>query len=833
MCGGKFFVNWVIFSDFELSLSAVLCLGVRVHMRKKLITPKTTNLNSHFSSVLSARVGGCLMGAILGLSALASFSQLHAQEDVSLIQKEINRRADNVSQAQELLKEGDVAYNKADFKKAVESYKQAFDLIPEAGLTREIRFEAGDRYAQAAVEYSKVLARTGQYDVARKHLDDVLMEDVAPGNVGAMKMLAKLDDPVRYSPTLTPDHVRNIEKVAHLLRKGESYFLQAQYAEALITYEEVIKIDSTNKAARRGMERVAQSLRSYAATSKDYTRSEALREVSEMWELKVPPADLMAPIASSESTLFNTDAQDIRGSKLKQIIIPSVELEDVSFSEAIRTIRVWARELDTIELDPAKKGVNFVSRLGDDDSGFKKKVESSRVNLNLKNVPLSVVLDYITQQTGTYWRQEQFAVVIRPRGSYTAELETRTFRVPVGFLDDVNDESSDDVFGDAPTLKAKVGIVEALKKIGIAFPDGATAFYNRSNNTIRVTNAPLELDAIETFVRAQAMSESVMVVLKMSIIEVSEVTLNELGYDWLINPTHVKNGVFVTGGTQGTGGLVTAVPSTVSGATVSGNSITSGNRSGDTMFQNNSIDSRIAGVTSPAVARASSPLSLTSQINDATFQTIMRALNQKSGGAKLYQSTAITVAGQRAELYSGNEMTYATEFEPPEIPNTSSGGSAITPSLPTAFDVRQLGYQIAVEPTVSDDKNYIDLQVNPTIVTFDGFINYGNPLFNIATDPITGLSTSEVAQANAILQPVFRTIRLNTGVTVQDGATVVVGGLIQQKIENVDDQVPLLGDLPLVGRFFKSQGLKNTKTAVIMFIKAELVDPTGQPWRDR
>lgn len=807
-------------------------------MRKNLITSKLTKLNANYSPALKGQVRRYFTGSILSLGVIASAGQLHAQEDVSLIQKEINRRAENVTQAQELLKAGDVAYKAGDFKKAVETYKQAFDRIPEAGMTHQLRFAAGDRYAQAAVEYGKVLARTGQYDTARKHLDDVLGEDVAPGNAGAMKMLAKLDDPIRYSPTLTPEHVRNIEKVAHWLRRGESYFLQAQYAEALVAYEEALKIDNTNKAARRGMERVAQNIRIYGAAAKDHARSEALNQVDELWELKVRPADEMLIVGAIDSPVINERIQDVRGSKLKQILIPSVEMEDVSFNEAVRMVRIWARELDTTELDPDKKGVNFVTRLGDDRSGFKKKIEESRINLQLKNVPLSVVLDYITQQSGTYWRQEQFAVVIRPRGSATAELESRTFRVPVGFMDDAKTEESDDVFGDSPTLQSKVGIVDFLKKLGIAFPDGATAFFNRSNNTLRVTNSPLELDAIETYVRAQSMSESVMVVLKTSIIEVSETTLNELGYDWLLEPTHVKNNVFATGGTQGNGAAISAVPGVVGGRTVSGSSITSGNRSGDTMFDQNTIDSRIAGITTPSQNRASGPLSVTSQINDATFQTIMRALNQKTGEAKLHQSTSVSVAGQRVELVSGREMIYPTEYEPGELPNAAQGLAAgqslpATPTHPVAFEMRQLGYQLMVEPTVSDDKNYIDLQLNPTIVTFDGFINYGSPLFNASLDPITGLLVPVELISNEVLMPVFRTVRLNTGVTVQDGATIVVGGLIQQKIENVNDKVPMLGDLPLVGRFFQSQGLKNTRTAVIMFVKVELVDPTGRPWRER
>lgn len=781
---------------------------------------------------------GCFIGSILSLGVLTSMGQLHAQEDVSLIQKEINRRSGNVTQAQELLKLGDVAYQAGEFKKAVESYKQAFDLIPEAGLTHQLRFAAGDRYAQAAVEYGKALATTGQYDLAKKHLNNVLSKDVAPGNAGAMKMLAKLDDPILYSPTLTPEHIRNIETVAHWLRKGESYFLQAQYDEALIAYEEAIKIDPYNKAARRGMERVIQNVRAYGITARDQARKKALSQINETWELKVRPETDLPGIGVAGSPVLNETAQNIRGSKLKQILIPAVELNDVSFTEAINTVRVWARELDITELDPAKKGMNFVTRLGDEASGFKKKIEDIRVNLSLKNVPLSVVLDYITQQTGTYWRQEQFAVVIRPRGSYTTELESRTFRVPVGFMDNDDAEQTDDVFGDSPTLQAKIGIIDALKRLGIAFPDGATAFYNRSNNTLRVTNAPLELDAIETYIRAQSMSESVMVVIKTTIIEVSETTLTELGYDWLLDPTHVKNNVFVTGGTQGSGDLVSPGPSVVGGNAVTGNAITSGNRSGDTMFQSNSIDARIAGMNRPAASRASSPLSVTSQINDATFQTIMRALNQKTGKSKLNQSTTVSLAGQRVELSSVSEITYPSEYEPGELPQTVIGAgaglpAAATPSQPTAFENRALGYQIVVEPTVSDDKNYIDLQLNPSIVTFDGFINYGSPLFTAVVDPITGIPFEQIVQANTILMPVFRTVGLNTGVTVQDGATVVVGGLIQQRIEPVVDKVPVLGDLPLAGRLFQSQGLKNTKTAIIMFVKVELVDPTGHPWRDR
>ena len=779
---------------------------------------------------------GCVTGSVLGVSFLSSMLHSNAQEDVSLIQKEIERRSGNVAKAQDLLSEGDSAYKKADFKKAVAAYREAFELIPEAGLTHELRFAAGDRYAQAVVEYSKVLARTGQYDIARKNLDDVLKEDVAPGNVGAMMMQAKLDDPVRYSPTLTPEHVRNIEKVAHKLRKAESYFLQAQYDQALISYEEVLLIDPYNKAARRGMERVAVDVSAYAETARDQARGKALSDIDAQWELKVPPANAFPGVVQGvEGSSVDQQWQDVRGSKLKQIIVPTVELDDVSFADAIRAVRVWARELDVTELDPDKRGMNIVNRLGDDKAGFKKKIEQSRVNLSLKNVPLSVVLDYITQQTGTYWRQEQFAVVVRPRGTSSTELETRVFRVPAGFLNDLTEKKEvEDVFGDAPTLQARTGVLEGLKNLGISFPEGATAFFNRSNNTLRVRNTPFELDAIEGFVRSQALGESVMVVMKTSVLEVSEDVLEELGYDWLIDPSQLNNNNFLGGGTQGNGGLITPVPGVVNGTTVTGGPVTSGLRSGDGIFLSDSIDDRIAGITTDTTNRSASPLSLTGQINDTVFQTILRAINQKTSLSSLNQSTTVSVAGQRVELMSGDEFIYPTEFEPGELPNTTNSSIPIlTPANPTAFETRQLGFDISVEPTVSEDKNYIDLQVNPTITNFDGFIEYGSPINTLVTDPITGLLASVPLQTNSIIMPVFRTVRVNTAVTIQDGATIVVGGLVQNEITNVNDKVPVLGDLPLIGRFFQSEGVQNRKTAVVIFIKVELVDPTGEAWRNR
>ncbi len=785
-------------------------------------------------------------GVTLGIAASLQAGVCWASEtDESLIEKEIQSRSESVTLAQELLLQGDEAYKKHDFAAAVDAYKKAFELIPRAGLTHEIKAAAADRYAQAAVENAKVLIRTGQYDKARRELLAASSPDVAPGHAGVKKMLAKLDDPIRTSTTLTLEHVNNIESVAQNLRKAESYYMQGQYKEALAMYKEVIKIDPYNKAARRGMEKTQNEMHQYYRAAKDERRSAALADVAAAWSNKVGSRDEQFKVvqANGESELV-TQVQDLNKRKLEHIIVPIVDMQDISFNDALRMIRIWSRELDTFELDESKKGLNFVTRFGDEMAGFLPKIEKRRINIQLKNVPLATVLDYVTQATGTYWRAEPYAIVIRPLGAQTAEMQTRKFRVPLGFLDNATvSEDDKNIFDDTGSaLKGKQTAVDYFKSLGIDFPKGAGAFYNSQNNTVRVTNTPSALDSIEQLIRAQTMKEKVVVKIQVTFLEVNQTILNELGYDWLLDPARFKGGVYVGGGTRGNGSLVPPISAAGPAAVFNGAPITSGNRSGDSMFSGDAIDSRLGGLNASIgsatieAARAPGVVQLTGGNGDALVQAILRGVAQKGGKSRVIKNTLITAPGQRASLFSGEEIFIAEEYEPAEIPTTVQAGggvSPVTPSTPTSFVQTKTGFTLELEPTVSDDKNYIDFTLNPQMRLLEGFVNYGSPILSPSVDPITGLIVSNVVTPNQILMPVFNTLRANTNVTVQDGHTIIIGGLMQSRIETVHDKVPVLGSMPLVGRYFRSDGVKSTKKAILIFVKAELMDPTGTPWRQR
>lgn len=84
-----------------------------------------------------------------------------------------------------------------------------------------------------------------------------------------------------------------------------------------------------------------------------------------------------------------------------------------------------------------------------------------------------------------------------------------------------------------------------------------------------------------------------------------------------------------------------------------------------------------------------------------------------------------------------------------------------------------------------------------------------------------------IPQLNGSL-PYFRLREMTTQVTVADGSTVGMGGLIYEKLETFKDKVPVLGSIPLIGRIFRSEGERSIKRNLMIFVTATQVDVNGR-----
>jgi general secretion pathway protein D len=777
-----------------------------------------------------------------------------------LASTELSRRSAAIEEAQELLRKGDESYTAGRYAEAVEAYAGARDLIPNAPVSAELRDAATERYAQASVEHARVLSRNGDVAAAKAAVDRVLVKEVAPNNPGALAFRNQLDDPIRTNPALTAEHAKNVDSVRRQLYTAQGAYDLGKFNEAKASYENVLRLDPTNTAARRGMEQVAAAKSGYQKSSYDHTRAEMLSQVDKEWELQVPQ-EVINP-SQTDQFITPADQQVSVKNKLSRIIIPKVSLDQSSLEEALDFLRLRASENDTLELDPARKGVNFTINLGAPDSPAATKIRNTRFDLQLTNVPLTHVLKYITETTQTTYATDDFSVIITPAGSTSAELIARTYRVPPDFISTlsagVTEGAAEDPFASEPSgkglLAKRLGAQEVLAKQGVAFPQGALASYTPANNTLRVVNTPTNHDFISQIIETLTKTEAVTVSIRVTMIKVQKTRLEELGFDWLLDNIGFGGDSWIPGvdklnlggGTVGNGDPITDVQPPP-GSAVS-NPITSGNRSGDSAILGNSIDDVIGSDGRPTgTARAPGVLEITGE----TAQMLMRGLNQKKGTDVLAQPSIVTRSGQSSNIAMVREFIYPTEYEPPELPNSvgvtnndvnglngllggGGGGSSfpVTPATPTAFDKKDVGISLEVLPVVDAKKQYINLTLNPSFSDFDGFVNYGSPINSTQTS-VLGLPETVEITKNAILQPIFSIQRTSSSIDIADGATVVLGGLMQETVENVEDKTPILGSIPIVGRLFQSKVKLPTSTAIIFLVNVELMDPTGHRYRDR
>lgn len=779
------------------------------------------------------------------LAAVALFPTPCVFADESIVQKELERRVENARQAVELLSSGDTAYQGADYETAAEHYARAFSLLPGGVLSAELRTAAADRYATATTEYCRSLAKKGAYDEARDLLDQVLQPQIAPTHTGALALRHQIDDPIRYNPALTPDHVDDVVQVSRLLRKAEGHYQLGQYNQAHQSYESVLLIDPYNKAARRGMERIDVIKSDYYRAARDQTRSSMLAEVDGNWEIYVPAADKSLPILALENSAMSVT--DIRN-KLTGIIVEDIDLEDLTLAEALDFVRVQSRDGDAPDASGQQTGINILLNLGDMSSEAAEAVTRNRINIKARNLPLSKLLDYITEQTRTIWRVDGVSVLVTPLGTLKEDLILRTFRVPPNFLQAATakgGDADDDPFGDGDSeegkLPTRVNIVDFLKQNGISFPDGASASYSAASNSLMVRNTPDNINLVEQLVSIITDEEPVMVIIRTNIIRVSEEKINELGFDWAITPLDLGSNLILGGGGVGNGSPLNDL---------GGGPVTAGNRSGNSAIAPDAIDSflnRSAGVSSDNKQRAPGILRLSAITNGMVIDMMMRGLNQSKGADIVVKPSTITRSGERSKIEVIREFIYPTEYEPPELPQQIGGGIGgasdqgggsveifpVTPATPTGFETRPTGITLEVEPTVGPDKKYIDLSLQPELVEFEGFVNYGSPITTLGADSL-GNPQSLTITENSILMPIFKTIRLqDANITIQDGATVVLGGLITSKQTKIEDKTPILGDIPFAGRLFRSEVRKTFREAIIVTVNAELIDPTGMPWRNR
>lgn len=801
----------------------------------------------------------------------------------------------DLDKARSLMKQAQKSLEAQNLKDAYQLASESIAFAPTGMAAASERSVLIRTYTSISLAYARQLANNGVYSdsiaeqngirnaqggpiSAESVAKTILEPSINPGNNEAKQLLSDLEQPEVLNKTVTPKFAAKRDEVVKLLREASGYAQSGRNELALKTYDAVLRLDPYNSAARKGMEAIQNSKIHYADEAYNETRSRLLWQVEKSWER--PPAKTK----QGRSTESTGRQLDVRGTdqivaKLNSIIINRIDLSDSPISEAIEYLKQKGAEQD-----PAKKGVNIflklqmggvaqptnapASTLGQGATAPASTAAISlaepHVSLSLNHVPLYVALDYIAKLSNMKLKIDPYAVSIVPLTEQTDQMFTKEYQVPPTFIPPKTLDASGSLpqpgaSGVPDPNKARVAqrmdAKEFLQSQGVTFNPGASANYISSGSKMVVRNDRNNMDLIDSLVDAAMGVAPSQVEIQTKFLEINQNNMQELGFDWLLGPFSIGGGVYGSGG--GGSGASSAYPfgnPMAGGATM--NQVGS-LRSGDQALSQNSIDSLLAsqnGVTSAAQSALPAPgiFSLAGVFTDTQFQLVIRALNQKKGVDLMSAPKVTTKSGVKATVKIVNEFIYPRAYDPPQIPQstatTSSTGTAvaidkqtpptITPSFPRDFTKQDLGVVLEAKPTIGADGYTVDLELDPKVVDFDGFINYGSPINAIGYTAAQGtfgliqVPTAQTLTTNTINQPVFSTREVNTFVTVWDGQTVALGGLIREDVQKIQDKVPFLGDVPLAGRLFRSEVNQKLKKNLVIFVTPRVLNADGQQRRD-
>lgn len=177
-------------------------------------------------------------------------------------------------------------------------------------------------------------------------------------------------------------------------------------------------------------------------------------------------------------------------------------------------------------------------------------------------------------------------------------------------------------------------------------------------------------------------------------------------------------------------------------------------------------------------------------VSSNDFSLLVRAL-QAQGKLEILSNPRLTVNNnESASIQVGENVALPDEVE------TLTDGR-------TRASIRRedVGVLLSVTPSISSD-GFVRLDIQPEI--------------SVVTERTTQISEDFEA-------PIISTRKVDTTVTVRDGQTVVIGGLIQTTQQDRHTKVPLLGDIPLIGIPFRSQDVQNVRTELLVILTPQVV----------
>lgn len=430
-------------------------------------------------------------------------------------------------------------------------------------------------------------------------------------------------------------------------------------------------------------------------------------------------------------------------------------------------------------------------------------------------------------QEELYFRVEEHAVVIAPKSVVLDDLVTELFPVDKAALSGaINGDPEDE-----EKLKSY------FKKYNITFDNKATVRYHEKMGCIVMTNTPENIDITYELVKGGKFeTDEPQIQVQVKFTEVTMNDLEELGAEYIFSRETItdKNGnKFTTQQppkeaeptiktVQDPNTLkwwqVTIPPDEVENIT----SYTSKKRTfkaNDSLVRNAQADYLAFG---SATERPDTVFDWSyARHNGYNMNIKIHALDQADSVDVLSSPRVTTLNGESATVKMVTQKYYPDSWGEAEVSEVDAL-SVFVPSTPEFADAVEEGVALNVTPSIADGNKFaIKMQMNPVILEFAGWTDYSYEVI---------LGENNGVYMNTLKMPIIQMRSVNTEVECYDKSTIVLGGVLKNSVSSVDDQYPILGDIPIIGRLFQTKGKGSTKTSLLIFVTGTMVNVDGTPW---
>ncbi len=175
---------------------------------------------------------------------------------------------------------------------------------------------------------------------------------------------------------------------------------------------------------------------------------------------------------------------------------------------------------------------------------------------------------------------------------------------------------------------------------------------------------------------------------------------------------------------------------------------------------------------------------------DIDLGATIRALKQQNLLQILAEPNLLTQTGKEASFLAGGEFPF------PVV----QGGTSFT-SVTIQF--KEFGVRLTFTPTLTADGD-IHLKVRPEV---------------------SALDFSNALTVSGFLVPALSTRRVETEMELRDGQSFAIAGLVDDRLTETMNKIPVLGDIPVLGYLFRSRTLNKTKTELLVLVTPRIVRP--------